>query len=256
MANENKKRVLVTGANGLIGTAMRRILGDKYEWSALNRRDLPDVPTTQADISDLAAIRPAFEGVDTVVHLAALARVDASWDDLVDPNFTGTYNVFEAARAAGVQRVIFASSGATVAGIQREEPFKALAEGRYSEAGSTWPMLTHESMPRPLGIYGVSKVFGEALARYYADTSPLSIICLRIGYVNEVDRPSAPAHMANWCSQRDIVQVIDLSIAAPASLRYDIFFVTSNNRWSYRDLEHTRHVLGYVPQDHAENYRQ
>jgi nucleoside-diphosphate-sugar epimerase len=151
MAKESKKRVLVTGANGLIGTALREMLGDKYEWSALNRRDLPGVPTTRADIADLEAIRPAFEGIDTVVHLAAVARVDATWDDLLGPNFTGTYNVFEAARAAGVKRVIFASSGATVAGIQKEEPFKALVEGRYSETEASWPMLTHESMPRPMG---------------------------------------------------------------------------------------------------------
>ena len=255
MANETKKRVLVTGATGLIGSALRRILGDKYEWSALNRRDIPGVPTTQADISDLDAIRPAFEGIDTVVHLAAVARVDATWDDLLGPNFTGTYNVFEAAKQAGVKRVIFASSGATVAGIQSEEPFKALVESRYSDVGGTWPMLTHESMPRPMGLYGVSKVFGEALARHYADTSPMSMICLRIGWVGEADRPQAPAHWVNWCSQRDIVQVIDRSIEAPPSLRFDIFFVTSNNRWGYRDLEHTRRVLGYVPQDNAEDHR-
>jgi nucleoside-diphosphate-sugar epimerase len=256
MANESKKRVLVTGANGLIGSALRRILGDKYEWSALNRRDLPGVPTTQADVGDLDAIRPAFAGIDTVVHLAADARVDATWDELLGPNFTGTFNVFQAAADAGVKRVIFASSGATVAGIQREEPFKALVEARYSDVGGTWPMLTRESMPRPLGLYGVSKVFGEVLARHFVDTTPLSILCLRIGWVGADDRPQSPAHWANWCSQRDIVQVIDLSIQAPHSLRYDIFFATSNNRWSYRDLEHTRRVLGFVPQDSAEEHRQ
>ena len=255
MANQSKKRVLVTGANGLIGSALRRIAGDKYEWRALNRRDLPEVPTTQADISDLEAIRPAFDGIDTVVHLAADARVAASWDELLGPNFTGTYNVFQAAADAGVKRVIFASSGATVAGIQREEPLKALVEGRYSDVGGTWPMLTHESMPRPLGLYGVSKVFGEALARHFVDTTPLSIICLRIGWVGAKDRPESPAHWANWCSQRDIVQAIERSIDAPPSLRYDIFFVTSDNRWSYRDLEHARRVLGFVPQDKAEEHR-
>lgn len=256
MANETKKRVLVTGANGLIGSALRRILPDKYEWSALNRRALDGVPTTQADIADLEAIRPAFEGIDTVVHLAAVAKVDASWDTLLNPNFTGTYNVYEAARAAGVKRVIFASSGATVAGIQSEEPFKALVEGRYSDVDESWPMLTHESMPRPMGLYGVSKVFGEVLGRHYVDTSPLSVICLRIGWVGEEDHPHTPAHWANWCSQRDIVQVIERSIDAPPTLRYGIFFATSNNRWGYRDLEHTRSVLGYVPQDHAEEHRQ
>jgi nucleoside-diphosphate-sugar epimerase len=255
MANENKKKVLVTGANGLIGSALRQQLGDKYEWSALNRSDLPGVPTTQADIADLDAIRPAFEGIDTVVHLAALAHVDASWDDLLGPNFTGTYNVFAAAAEAGVKRVIFASSGATVAGVHRDEPYKAIVEGRYDDVEGSWPIFTHESMPRPLGIYGVSKVFGEALARYFVDTSPLSILCLRIGAVGKEDRPISPAHYANWCSQRDIVQMIDRCIEAPLSLRYDIFFVTSNNRWSYRDLEHGRRVLGYVPQDNAEDYR-
>src|SRR5690349_2884057 len=128
MANENKKKVLITGANGLIGSALRQQLSDKYEWSALNRRDLPGVPTTQADIDDLDAIRPAFAGIDTVVHLAALARVDATWDELLGPNFTGTYNVFAAAAEAGVKRVIFASSGATVANVHLDEPYKAIVE--------------------------------------------------------------------------------------------------------------------------------
>lgn len=255
MTNETKKKVLVTGANGLIGSALRRQLGDKYEWSALNRRDLAGVPTTQADISDLAAIRPAFNGIDTVVHLAAVARVDASWDDLLGPNFTGTYNIFEAAAEAGVKRVIFASSGATVAGVHRDDPYRAIVEGRYSDVHESWPMLTHESMPRPLGIYGVSKVFGEVLARHFVDTSSLSIICLRIGWVGAEDHPHNFAQYANWCSQRDIVQMIDRCIEAPLSLRYDIFFVTSNNRWSYRDLQHGRQAVGYVPQDNAEDYR-
>jgi nucleoside-diphosphate-sugar epimerase len=167
----------------------------------------------------------------------------------------GTYNVFEAARQAGVQRVIFASSGATVSGIQAEEPYKALAEGRYADVSETWPMLTHASMPRPVGLYGVSKVFGEVLARQVVDTSALSILCLRIGQVTREDRPTTSASFANWCSRRDIVQMIERCIRAPADLRYDIFFVTSANRWSYRDLEHARQVLGYVPQDRAEDYR-
>jgi nucleoside-diphosphate-sugar epimerase len=255
MSDNQKQRVLVTGMSGLIGTALHRELGDRYAWSALNRRPVAGVPTHQADIGDLDAIRPAFDGVDVVVHLAANAQLSAPWADVLHHNVIGTYNVFEAARQAGVQRVIFASSGATVSGVQREEPYKALVEGRYSDAEASWPMLTYSSMPRPSGLYGVSKVWGEVLARHFVDTSPLSILCLRIGYVSREDRPLEPAHFVTWCSQRDIVQAIQRCIEAPAELRYDIFFVTSRNKWGYRDLEHTREVLGYEPQDAAESYR-
>lgn len=255
MHSATKPRVLVTGMSGLIGSALRRIVGDRYTWRALNRRVIPDVETVQADIGDLDAIRPAFDDVDTVVHLAADIRLDAPWESIHHNNIVGTYNVFEAARQAGVKRVIFASSGATIVAIQKDEPYKAIAEGRYDDVPESWPMMTHESMPRPAGLYGVSKAFGEVLARHYVDTSPLSIICLRIGWVSEGDRPELPVHFANWCSQRDVVQMIDRCIQAPADLRYDIFFVTSENRWSYRDLEHAHKVVGFVPQDRAEDYR-
>lgn len=255
MMSNATKLVLVTGMSGLIGSALHEQLADEYHWRALNRRDVPGVETVQADIANLEAIRPAFEGVDTVVHLAAIARVDVPWEDILHHNVIGTYNVFEAARQAGVRRVVYASSGATVAGIQREEPYKALAEGRYSDVGGSWPMLSHESMPRPMGLYGASKVWGEVLARHFVDTSSLSILCLRIGWVGAEDKPSEPVHFANWCSQRDVVQMIRRCIDAPDNLRYDIFFVTSNNRWGYRDLEHARQVVGYVPQDSAEDHR-
>lgn len=255
MSAQAKPRVLVTGMSGLIGQATHRLLGDKYNWRALNRRAIPGVETIQADIADLEAIRPAFEDVDIVVHLAAIAKVDAPWGDVLHHNIEGTYNVFEAARQAGVKRIIFASSGAAVAGVQIEEPYRALVEGRYSEVDSSWPMVTHESMPRPMGLYGVSKVFGEVLARHYVDTTDMSVICLRIGWVGAEDRPSQPASWVNWCSQRDIVQMIDRCMEAPDSLRYDIFYVTSNNRWSYRDLEHAKQVVGYVPRDNAEDHR-
>ncbi len=255
MSEAQTRRILVTGMSGLIGSTLYRELGDRYAWVALNRRPMPGVETVQADIADLGAIRPAFEGVDSVVHLAANAQMDAPWEEVLHANVIGTYNVFEAARQAGVRRVIYASSGATVSGIQREEPYRALVEGRYSDLQESWPMLTQRSMPRPAGLYGVSKVWGEALARHFVDSSPLSILCLRIGYVNRENRPLAPAHFANWCSQGDIVQAIARSIEAPDDLRYDIFFVTSNNQWSYRDLQHTREVLGFEPQDAAEDHR-
>ncbi len=250
-----RKRVLVTGMSGLIGSAVRRGLSEKYELSALNRRPIPGVPCHLADIADLEAILPAFEGKDTVVHLAAIARGDATWEEIMHHNVIGTYNVFEAARRAGVKRIVYASSGATMAGWEREVPYRALTEGQYDAVPESWEKLTHQTPVRPGGLYGCSKVWGEALARHFADTSDLSILCLRLGLVNAEDRPRHNREFSVWCSQRDVVQMIERCIDAPKSLRFDIVYVLSNNRWGYRDLEHDRQVLGFVPQDAAEDYR-
>jgi nucleoside-diphosphate-sugar epimerase len=188
------------------------------------------------------------------VHLAAAAGDNNAPADILRSNVTGAYNVFEAARLAGVARVVFASSGATVAGWEREAPLKHLVAGEYDRLGE-WSKLTHESPLRPGGLYGASKIWGEALGRHYADVHGMSVICLRIGRVKEEDRPTGPRDASVWCSQRDVVRMIVACIEAPASLRFDTFFVVSDNRWSYRDLEHARRVLGWQPIDSADRFR-
>src|SRR5206468_3534479 len=80
------------------------------------------------------AIQPAFKGVDAVVHLAASVGMSAPFDEILRANVVGTYNVLEASRRAGVRRVVYASSGATVSGYERDMPYRALAEGRYDAA--------------------------------------------------------------------------------------------------------------------------
>src|SRR5262245_2206711 len=248
------RSVLVTGMSGLIGGALRRHLEGKYALSALNRQPVPGLKCHRADIADLAAIAPAFEGVDTVVHLAARTGSSESFDEILRANLVGTYNVFEAARRAGVSRVIFASSGATVSAWERDPPWSALAAGRYGEAGR-FAKMTHETPTRPAGLYGASKIWGEAIARHYADRHGLSALCIRIGRVKAEDRPMETRDYAVWCSQRDIVRMIELCIAAPPTLRFDVFFAVSDNRWGYRDLEHARAVLGFEPRDRAEDHR-
>jgi nucleoside-diphosphate-sugar epimerase len=248
------RTVLVTGMSGLIGGAVLRHLGGTYALRALNRSAVPGVPCHRADIADLDAIQPAFAGVDAVVHLAANASMSAPFEDTLRANVVGTYNVFESARRAGVGRVVYASSGAVVSGYERDMPYRALVTGCGHEVGE-WPMITHASPVRPAGLYGVSKVWGEALARHYVDAYGLSILCLRIGHVTKEDRPLSSRDDSVWCSQRDIVGMIDLCLRAPETLRFDVFFVVSDNRWGYRDLEHARDVLGFRPLDAAERRR-
>ena len=246
--------MLVTGMSGLIGSALRKRLEGRLPLRALNRRDIANVDCRRGDIADLAAIEPAFAGVDVVVHLAALASSTAEWEQVLHHNLTGTYNVFEAARRTGVRRVVYASSGATVTGYERDFPYSALVAGRYEEV-KTWTMLTHETPMRPSALYGVSKAWGEALARHYADAHGMSMVCLRIGAVNREDRPTSARQFSVWCSQRDVAQMVERCVAAPPDLRFDVFFVVSDNKWSYRDIAHARAVVGYQPQDRAEDHR-
>ena len=142
------KKVLITGMSGLIGGILRRHLEGLggYELSALNRRPVEGVKTIQADIADLDAIKPAFEGIDVVVHLAAHVQ-NEPFEDIVNASIVGLYNVFEAVRLAGVKRVVYASSGASVRGWERVPPYDAMVEGRYEDAPESLLMFSDSVLP-------------------------------------------------------------------------------------------------------------
>ena len=251
-----KKKVLVTGMSGKIGRAVLKRLGHKYDFTALNRHPMDGVRCVTADITDFASIRPHFEGQETVIHLAAaLGSGEENIKDTIDRNVWGAYNVFEAARQAGVKRVIFASSGSVILSYTKESPWRELENGEYDELTPSWPMLTHESPVRPNTIYGCSKVWGEALGRHYSDAYGMSVICVRFGWIPETDRPGPVRTFAVWCSHNDASQMVDRCIEADDSLRFDIFFAVSDNKYGYRDLTHAKEEVGYVPQDRAEDYR-
>jgi nucleoside-diphosphate-sugar epimerase len=242
-----RKRILVTGASGLIGGLAARDLSASYEISALNRTPVKGIHTTTASLDDLDAIRPAFEGIDTVVHMAAYLGPDA--DRHIEINGRGTYNVFEAARSAGVRRVVFGSSGATTRGYEDTEPYKALIEARWDDVPVAIPYLDHTMPVRPRGVYGAVKLWGEALGRAYSDEFGLSVICIRIGRVVAEDRPADAWHASVYVSHRDIAQAIRRCVEASDDLRFEIIYAVSDNKGRWRDIEHARRAVGYVPQD-------
>ena len=248
-------RILVTGLSGLIGRAMQPHLGDYASVRSLNRSHVDGVQSFQADISDYEAIRPAFDDVDVVVHLAAKAGERFSWEELHKTNIIGTFNVLKAAVDAGCKRVVYASSGATVSGYELIQPYKTLVSGDYTHVPSSWDLIDHNSPTRPTGVYGSTKVWGEAISRHFSDKSTTSIFCVRIGYVNRDDKPSRPRDFSIWCSQRDIVSALTRSIGGSPNLHFATFFVTSRNKWGYRDLSHAQTVTGFVPADEAESHR-
>jgi NAD+ dependent glucose-6-phosphate dehydrogenase len=263
------KKILVTGVYGLIAGAVYAKLSElnqEYEVYGLARRRhaserapqdrqlvFPQGRLIVADLEDMAQVEKAVQGMDIVVQMAADPRPDASWENLLSSNIIGARNVFEAAVRAQVKRVVYASSIMVSWGYQMEEPYKSIAEGRFDDVDvEQMHTITHDLPPRPTGLYPASKIWGEALARSFADMHNLSTLCLRIGWVNAEDHPQKAESGAVWCSQRDVVQLVQRSIEASEDLRFDIFYGVSNNRWRWVDIEHARKVLGFIPQDSAE----
>ena len=271
--------------SGIIGGLAGRALAHNHRVRALNRRDVPGYETVQADITDFDAIRPAFEGVHTVVHLSALL-IQAQDRDLLKVNIEGTYNVFEAARQAGVKRVVFASSGAVMAGYMKEEPFRSLLQwthpdipkvaqrlqaarqsplppgkggegyrtGRIQsatviDASRPWRLISHLDPVRPSVFYGFTKVAGEAMGHFFHEAHGMSVICIRFGAVFQDDRPKSPSNAAVYMSHGDATQVVVKSVEAPESVGYEVFYALSDNTARFRDIEHARNVTGFVPQD-------
>ena len=251
----DKKRILVTGLSGVVGSAMRAELGERYEVSSLSRYGvdgLAEDRNFRADVGDLEAILPAFEGQHTVVHLAADRSYLGRWESILHNNVAGTYNVFEAARRAGVKRVVAGSSCVAVGGYFMDPLYLDILTGQFDKVARPYPLIDGDARTRPLGYYGVSKAFGEALGSFYKDFHGLSAIHIRIGYTISMDDPTfaAPA-ISLWLSHRDTAQAFVKAIDAPETLRYGIFTATSDNYWKVFSLEAARELVGFEPQDGA-----
>jgi len=264
-------KVLITGAYGLIGNlvyarlaeqpgsyeayGLARTMGPSARAESINLYAIPAGRLHLADVSDFGAVQRAVEGMRVVVHLAADPDGRAGWESVLKNNIIGAHTIFEACRLAGVKRVIYASTNQVVFGYTADERYKALFAKPLGESASeALPPLDHTLPTRPLNAYACSKVFGEALAYMYAYTHGLSCICLRIGWVVPGDRVPHPRAQRLWCSQRDIVQLVERCIHASDSLRFDVFFGQSDNRHNLVDIQHAKDVLGYSPQDRAEDH--
>jgi uronate dehydrogenase len=227
------KTVLVTGAAGSVASHLRRELGDRYRLRLSDVRPVRDLAPhetfARADLSRLPDCTRIARGVDAVVHLGGHS-VEGPWAAILEANIVGCYNVFEAARRNGVNRVVFASSNHAVGFHRRDQ------------------VIDHGADVRPDSRYGVSKVFGEALARLYADKYGLEVLCIRIGNVHPV--PVDERRLALWSSPRDLAQLVTIGIEHPG-VRFEIVYGVSGNRRSWYDNSNAAR-LGYRPRDDSE----
>ncbi|MFN8523660.1 MAG: NAD(P)-dependent oxidoreductase [Chloroflexota bacterium] len=233
-----KKRVLITGAAGRIGSSLAEHLKDRYDLRVHYHRTIPDNPPVAdrviADISKYEQIAPALEGMDAVVHMAGEPSTRGTWESVRSKNIDGTYNVLEAARVAGVKKVIFASTNHVMGMYDRDQ---------------AWPVYASQPV-RPDSLYGVSKAFGEALGRHYHDRYGMSVICLRIGWF--LPEPKDEIGRWMWLSPRDCAQVTWRAIES--DLGFGIFYAISRNSRRHWDITDTMQKLGYEPQDDAEDH--
>jgi hypothetical protein len=170
-------------------------------------------------------------------------------------NIIGTSSVFEAALRARVRKIIFASSNHVTGLYENDEPYKSIVEGRYENLNPDLiPKITHEMPIRPDGPYGISKVFGEAVGRYYSEAFGMEVLCLRIGSVNRQDRTLKPRHYATLLTHRDLATLIEACLRAE-NVPFGIFYGVSANTWRFWDIDHPREVLCWRPKDNAEVFR-
>ena len=184
-----------------------------------------------ADLSDLAQCEAICEGVDGIIHFGGYS-VEGPWNDILQANIIGGYNLFEAAYRKGVKRVVFASSNHAVGFYPR-----------HHKIGT-------DVTPRPDGRYGVSKVFGEAVGALYADKHGLKVTCLRIGNFGDV--PLDLRRISIWLKPEDLVQLCQIGLEHP-DIHFEIFYGVSLNERAWWD-NHRAYEFGYRPTGRSEDH--
>ena len=229
--------LLLTGAAGGLGKVLRELLKADCEVLRLSDRvPFGDAGANEevvlADLADAAAVDAMVQGVDAIIHMGGVS-VEGPFGPILQANILGAYNLYEAARKHGVKRVIFASSNHVT--------------GFYKQSET----LTPATAPRPDGLYGVSKAFGEDLSRFYFDRYGIETACLRIG--SSFPEPRDRRMLASWLSYGDLHRLITAALTTPV-LGHSIIYGMSDNPVTWWDNSSARHV-GYKPQDSSEQFR-
>jgi nucleoside-diphosphate-sugar epimerase len=230
----DKRRVLVTGPGGRIGPHILPTFKERYDLRLLDRKPVAGEPeAVVADLSDIPTLKAAFAGCEAVLHLAATSDEAPFLEELVPNNVVGVYNVYQAAVEAGVRRVVFASTVQTVSYYPREVTVEV-----------TDP-------PRPVTLYGCTKVFGETLGKWYHEKHGLSVVCVRIGWFQPYDTEHGqnPGFRAVWLSPRDAAGIFAAALDAGPEVGYALVNATSKTVFERLSLTTLRETLGYEPVD-------
>jgi uronate dehydrogenase len=231
------RRLLLTGAAGGLGRELRARL--KRYCTTLRLSDIADLGAAgvgeecvQLDLADAGGVLDLLQGVDAVVHMGGVST-EQPWAPILAANIVGIYNLYEAARKQGVRRVLFASSN-HVTGFYRQDQ-----------------VIDADAPPRPDGLYGLSKAFGEDVGRLYFDRYGIETLVMRIG--SSFPEPRDRRMLATWMSYDDLERLVVCGLTAPV-VGWSVIYGISDNRTAFYDNTKARHI-GYRPQDSSDAYR-
>lgn len=226
-------RVLLTGAGGKVARQIRPYLAPAC--AELRLCDIVPIEAAHAhetvhiaDLCEAAALPALLHGVQAVVHFAGYPR-EADWDTLLPANIVAVARLWEAAVAAGVKRIVYASSNHAVGYYPRQR------------------RIDSRTAPRPDSRYGVSKVFMEAVASLHADKHGLRALGLRIGHCAAA--PSDARMLANWVHPEDLAALVQVGLTA--DYHHDTVYGVSHNAASWWDNRRAE-ALGYRPRHSAD----
>jgi len=245
--------VAITGAASNVGRAILPAFerAPEVDATALTHHEHDGIDAELLEVTDPEDTAAKLAGYDVVVHLAAMSNPGDPWESILPVNVEGTYNVYEAAVAGGVERVLFASTNHVVQMYNADDP--AEPESLVAEPSA----IGTEAVPRPDSYYAVSKVFGEALGSYYVDRHGLEVVNLRIGWLDcdalrdAVDAGGALARYARamYLSERDCRDALTKAATATLPETPLTVNVLSENAERYLTLTETMRSLGYDPRD-------
>ena len=228
------KKLVLTGAAGRLGSYLREPLAALCE--TLVSTDIADDIGTlypgetyvKADLAQMDQIAPVLEGADMVVHFGVIVD-EKPFEELLGPNFVGSYNIWEAGYKAGVRRIVYASSIHAV-GMHLKSDF-----------------IGTDAEHRPDTFYGLAKCFTEDLGRMYWDKRGMESVHLRILSCAQVNNTRA---LGSWLSYTDLIQLVTRAVDTP-SVGFSIIYGVSNNDRAPVDNAKAS-FLGYRPVDNAE----
>ena len=229
-------KVALSGAEGQLGRPLRlRLLAQGVDLRSADRFPLeplrPGEDLTHGDLRDPEKVDRLLQGTDVLIHMAGTS-VERPLPEIIENNLIGLLAVYEGARRHRVKRVVFASSNHSIGMHEVTEKLELDCDFR------------------PDGFYGLSKMWGEGLARLYWDKYGIESICVRIG--SAVERPTELRQLSTWFGLEDLMQFIHCCINTPNVGFLTVWGVSNNTRSYWTPTGCAR--LGYQPAQNSEDF--